>query len=86
MDYFFIYLKYLVILFMDSLVCFVICRSIHCPMLLQVILKMIICSAVPNVLLFAVCGKTEEYRYVLSKLKALIGALLNRLKIRKNSV
>lgn len=85
-DYLFIYLKYLVIFLLDGFTCFVICRIVHCPIFLRIILKMIICSAVPNLFLFITCGKTEEYRYVLDKLKTLLNGLLNRLKIRKNRV
>ena len=80
-NYLFIYLKYLMILVIDGLICYVSCRFIHCALLLQVILKALICSVVPNAILFFFCGSTEEYRYLLKKSEPFANAIINRINI-----
>ncbi len=61
--YFIIYIKYAVILLATGFVCFELSSFIHFSVGMNVLLKIIICSIIPN-LIFLVCfGKTKEFVY-----------------------
>lgn len=66
--YLFTYFKYIIILFAVGTICFVFCSQVHFSLFWNVIIKMILCSAIANSLLWIIFRKTAEYRYLKGKI------------------
>ena len=82
-EYLILYFKYLVILLIDGIICYTFCNMISCSLPLQVILKIIVCSFVPNFTLFLLYRRTDEYKYLSRKTVELIKSIISRLRSRK---
>ena len=78
-EYLFLYAKYLLILFADGVVCYTVCTFVNCSLLLRVIIKIAVCSFIPNIFLLVFCGRTEEYKYLMGKIFGIIKDLMNKL-------
>lgn len=76
MEYFKGYLKYLIILLIAAGVCELVLRIISGPLIVQTILKTILCSVVTNVVFFVALAKTPEF----IKLKQYLVLLLQRIR------
>lgn len=76
MEYFKGYLKYLIILLIAAGVCELVLRIISGPLIVQTILKIILCSVVTNVVFFVALAKTPEF----IKLKQYLVLLLQRIR------
>lgn len=71
-EYLRLYSKYLIVLLIDGVICYLICIQIHFTILLNVILKILVCSIVPNITVFLFLGRTEEFLYLFGKGKQFI--------------
>lgn len=76
MEYFKGYLKYLIILLIAAGLCELVLRIISGPLIVQTILKTILCSVVTNVVFFVALAKTPEF----IKLKQYFVLLFQRIR------
>lgn len=76
------YLKYAVVLIVTGVVCWYLCDMCRFPIVANVVIKMIICSVIPN-LFFIICfWRTDEFRYLYCTGKRILFNL--KLKLKKN--
>ncbi len=74
-EYFIIYAKYFIVLLVESGLCYLICKHICFGIVLNVILKIVVCTIIPLGITFLVFGRTEEYIYLIHKFKDVIKKL-----------
>ena len=67
-QYVWLYLKYLLILISCTAGCYYICSLVHGQLLFEIIVKVIICSAIPNITFWIIFRKTEEIKYFKRKI------------------
>lgn len=82
-EYAYMYFKHLIILFIDWGICYLLCKQIHFSIIINVILKVVICSVVPNMMLFIFFGRTQEFQYLYSKGK---GFIQSKILCKKESI
>jgi len=63
------YIRYAIILSCAGIVCFALCNLCHFDVVVNVLVKMIICSVVPNVIFFVCFKNTEEFAYLYASAK-----------------
>lgn len=78
LEYFIKYVKYALILGGTLLICVKICASFTTVSLLNVILKIVICTVIPNGVFVIVFCRTEEYRYLYEKVCGIVRKRLKR--------
>lgn len=74
-QYLWIYLKYLVILILCTGVCYFLCAMLQVPLVPRIFIKILVCSAIPNLVFLFAFGRTEEAIYLKDKAKAVIGRI-----------
>lgn len=74
------YIKYAITLVITAMICYSFCEICHFSSFLNVIIKIIICSVVPNSIFFVLYRNTEEGRYLINYSKKIISKVL---KIKK---
>ena len=84
-EYFKIYIQYLLVLALEGLICFGLCSQIHCNLVVQVILKIIICSVVPNATVYMFYRNAEEYKYLLLKFREITRKMCSRFRKEKST-
>ena len=72
LEYFKMYFKYFVIIAIDASICFVLCRCVDFSPAVNVVIKICICSIVPNVMVFLTFGRTAELKYLLEKVQGIM--------------
>ena len=82
-EYAYMYFKHLIILFIDWGICYLLCKQIHFSIIINVILKVVICSVVPNMIKFIFFGRTQEFQYLYSKGK---GFIQSKILCKKESI
>lgn len=70
------YLKFSVILAAAGLLSYWVCSFCHFPVMVNVFVKIIICSVIPNGVFFAVFCTTEEGKYLIGSAKRVVGKLI----------
>lgn len=70
-------------LHIDWGICYLLCKQIHFSIIINVILKVVICSVVPNMMLFIFFGRTQEFQYLYSKGK---GFIQSKILCKKESI
>ena len=76
--YFRKYLKYLIIILIDTLMCYIVCSFINLSYFINLILKIIICSLITNIF-FILCFKSStEYKYIKQVLLNILHKLIKR--------
>ena len=78
--YFRRYLKFAFVLVVTGIICFYLCRVCHFSILINVLLKVAICSIVPNLIFLLAFYKTEEFQYLKKKLGLIFSHLILRAK------
>ena len=74
------YIHYLITLLAAGVICYFICRIISFNIVMNILLKLIVCSAVPNALFaFAFC-RTEEFVYIRQIAKTAFSLIKRKLK------
>lgn len=74
--YFARYLKFSVVLAVAGLLSYWVCSFCHFPVMVNVFVKIIICSVIPNGVFLAVFSGTEEGKYLIGSAKRIAGRLL----------
>jgi O-antigen/teichoic acid export membrane protein len=68
LKYFRKYLYYAVVLFLTACLCFFLCSFIDISIFWDVIVKIIICSIIPNVIFFLIFHNKNEFKYLITLL------------------
>lgn len=75
-QYLWIYLKYLLILTLCTGVCYFLCSLLQGSLIFRVIIKMAVCSVIPNLIFLCAFGKTEEVTYLKGKVASILKVFL----------
>ena len=77
-QYLWIYLKYLAILILCTAVCYFLCAMLHVSLVPRIFIKILVCSAIPNLIFLCAFGRKEEAIYLKDK----VSAIINRIRLR----
>lgn len=90
--YFIRYLKYLFVLCLTGGLCWFLCSLIHFHIVVNIFIKIAICSIIPNALFWALFHKKDEYNYlkrliksISKKLKGMLKGIFKRFKKEKTN-
>lgn len=72
------YMEYIGILCITGGICYILCRMCHFTVLINVIIKILICSIVTNGMFYSCYHKTEEGKYLLNKAQKIMGRFKKR--------
>ena len=72
------YIQYAVTLIGTGLLCFVLCNLCHFNALINVIVKVIICSVIPHGVFFLLYHKTEEGQYLMGLVRKILAKVLKK--------
>ncbi len=72
------YLEYLFVLILSGTCCYILCNLIDTNILMLVILKLIICSVIPNLIFFIVFHRTDEMQYIINIVKRIRRLIFGR--------
>ena len=72
------YLIFAVILFFTGGVCYLICGFCHFPIIENLIVKILICSIVPNAAFYLCFRRTNEFEYLSGKIKHILKKVIFR--------
>lgn len=76
------YLKFLAVLLVSGVCCYFLCSLINFNILIDIILKCVICSVVVNVIFIMVFHKTDEFKYISNIVKKIINFVFKKLHIK----
>lgn len=76
--YFKRYIRYAVILICTGAMCFGLCSLCNFNVIVNVLVKIVICSVVPNIVFFLCFKKTDEFTYLYASANRIILKLLHR--------
>lgn len=79
-EYFKKYFGYLIVLLISGGICFVLCRLVQFNLIISIILKVLICSIVPNGVFYLFYHKKPEFEYIKSIIKRVKSIVVNLLK------
>lgn len=72
------YIKYLVCLLITGTLCYFTCSLCNFSVLINVIVKLVICTSIPNLIFWIVFHKSVEYKYLLEKISQLIKKIFRK--------
>lgn len=72
------YIEYLIVLLFAGFFCYYLCQLCVFSVVINIIMKVVICSVVPNTLFWLLYGRTEEGNYLISTVFRLLKRLLQR--------
>lgn len=78
LEYFKKYIEYIVILVFGVMICYCLCAFCHFNVVINLIMKILICSVIPNGLFYICYRKTEEGMYLIRTVKRIIAKTLRR--------
>ena len=79
-EYIKIFLEYVVVLIFTGAVCYVLCGFCKYNNIINLILKVIICSIIPNIVFYMCYGKTQEGKYLIGAIKKIITGVIKKVK------
>lgn len=79
-EYIKIFLEYVVVLIFTGTVCYVLCGFCKYNNIINLILKVIICSIIPNIVFYMCYGKTQEGKYLIGAIKKIITGVIKKVK------
>lgn len=79
-EYIKIFLEYVVVLIFTGVVCYVLCGFCKYNNIINLILKVIICSIIPNIVFYMCYGKTQEGKYLIEAIKKIITGVIKKVK------
>lgn len=79
-EYIKIFLEYAVVLIFTGIVCYVLCGFCKYNNITNLILKVIICSIIPNIVFYMCYGKTQEGKYLIGAIKKIITGVIKKVK------
>lgn len=74
------YLTFAIILFFTGGVCYLLCSFCHFPIVGNVIVKMLICSIMPNTVFYLCFRRTSEFEYLSGSMKRILEKVIFRKK------
>lgn len=77
--YFKRYLKFACVLIITGLICYILCSNCNSSLMINLLTKIIICSAIPNMIFYLFFGKTKEFKYIFNNVKQAVKNLVNKL-------
>ena len=83
-EYFILYFKYFVVISIEAAICYFVCNIMHFHIVLNVVLKLLLCTTVPLGMSWICFGRKEEYKYLLNKAKGFGATALGKLKRKKS--
>ena len=75
LTYFMRYLKYAAILVVCGIACWFLCKLCSFSIIVNVVVKCIICTVIPNGIFYLCFRKTVEFRYLFGSTKQILGKL-----------
>ena len=75
MYYFIRYIKYLLILCFTGAGCWVLCSLFHFHIAVNVLIKILICSFIPNGVFWFLFHKKDEFNYIKKLIKSIVGKI-----------
>lgn len=79
-EYIKIFFEYVVVLIFTGAVCYVLCGFCKYNNIINLILKVIICSIIPNIVFYMCYGKTQEGKYLIGAIKKIITGVIKKVK------
>lgn len=79
-EYIKIFLEYVVVLIFTGGVCYVLCGFCKYNNIINLILKVIICSIIPNIVFYMCYGKTQEGKYLIGAIKKIITGVIKKVE------
>ncbi|MBU5281531.1 hypothetical protein KQI13_07950 [Anaerostipes hadrus] len=79
-EYIKIFLEYVVVLIFTGVVCYVLCGFCKYNNIINLILKVIICSIIPNIVFYMCYGKTQEGKYLIGAIKKIITGVIKKVE------
>lgn len=79
-SYYIKYFMFFLVLFLTGGICYILCENIHFSPLLNVIIKMLICTIIPNVFFYLFFGRSSEFRHLFEIVKGIITKCLGKWK------
>lgn len=79
-EYIKIFLEYAVVLIFTGVVCYVLCGFCKYNNIINLILKVIICSIIPNIVFYMCYGKTQEGKYLIGAIKKIITGVIKKVE------
>ena len=73
-------MEYVVVLIFTGVVCYVLCGFCKYNNIINLILKVIICSIIPNIVFYMCYGKTQEGKYLIGAIKKIITGVIKKVK------
>lgn len=71
-EYFLQQAVYSVVLTLTGLVCWLLCRLCHFDVIINVLLKCLICTIIPNVFFLVIFWRTAEFQYLFKKIREIV--------------
>lgn len=79
-EYIKIFLEYAVVLIFTGVVCYVLCGFCKYNNIINLILKVIICSVIPNIVFYMCYGKTQEGKYLIGAIKKIVIGVIKKVE------
>lgn len=70
------YVKFALILAVTGVLCYWVCSFCNFPIVANVIVKIVICSVIPNGVFFVIFYQTEEGKYLINSAKRIVGRFI----------
>lgn len=81
--YFIDYIKFSLIFVIEALICYFICKFFAFHIIINIILKILVCTIIPNAIALLVYGRTKECKYLINKFRTFLNNMLIKIKIKK---
>lgn len=78
--YYLRYVMYTIILVATGTVCFWVCKMLHFSLVINIFLKIIVCSIIPNVVFLLCFSWTSEFQYLLSFVKRVMSRIFGTVR------
>lgn len=74
------YIKYIITLFIAGIPAYLLCSLVKFSPFINVLLKMTICTVVPNIIIIALFYNTKEMKYILRLIKGILNGIFRKIK------
>lgn len=79
-EYIKIFFEYIVVLILTGVVCYILCGFCKYNNIINLILKVIICSVIHNIVFYMCYGKTQEGKYLIGVIKKIVTGVIKKVK------
>lgn len=84
-DFFIPYIKYFILFLVEGVACYYVCGLIKINIVVDAVLKILVCTVIPLGLAVLFYRNTVEYSYLIQKLKSIICMLKNKISRKKEA-